>query len=177
MPTHIVRNSLYTFSSILACRLKPVLDNLLGAEQETYIPGRFISEFTQNTYDLFHSAKQNNLPDIILLVDFEKAFDSISFEFIMTTLELFDFVDKFNIWIIIILGMEEGTSLNAVIVVNGNISKPLEVQRGCRQGDPISGYVFIMAIEILALMLKQSEIKPYKTKEVLAIPLTYMQMI
>ena len=132
---------------------------------------------TGNTYDLFHSAKQNNLPGTILLVDFEKALDSISFEFIMTTLELFDFVDKFNIWIIIILGMEEGTSLNAVIVVNGNISKPLEVQRGCRQGDPISGYVFIMAIEILALMLKQSEIKPYKTKEVLAIPLTYMQMI
>ena len=42
------------------------------------------------------SFTQNNLPGIILLVDFEKAFDSISFEFIMTTLELFYFLDSFK---------------------------------------------------------------------------------
>ena len=64
-------------SSILALRLKHVLDNLLGCEEKAYIPGRFISEYTRNTYDLFHSAKQNNLPGIILLVDFEKAFDRV----------------------------------------------------------------------------------------------------
>ena len=71
---------LYTFlSATLAHRLKPVLDNLLGAEQKVYLPGRFISECTRNTYDMFHSAKQKNLPGIFLLVDFEKAFDGVSF--------------------------------------------------------------------------------------------------
>ena len=43
--------------------------------------GCFISECTINTYDRFHCAKQNKLPGIILLIDFEKAFDSVSFDF------------------------------------------------------------------------------------------------
>ena len=86
---------------------------------------------------------------IRLLDDFEKAFDSISFEFIMTTLELFVFGDIFKTWIRLILGMENDNNFSAVTVVNGNISEPLEKQRGCPQGDPISGYLFIMAIEIL----------------------------
>ena len=87
-------------------------------------------ECTRNTYNLFHSAKQNNLPGIILLIDFEKTFDGINFEFIMTTLELFGLGDNLTTWIIIILGKEEGSIFNVVTVVNGNISKPLEIQRG-----------------------------------------------
>ena len=59
--------------------------------------------------------------------------------------------------------MEEGNNFSAVTVTNGNISTPFPIQRGCRQGDPISGYLFILAIEILALLLKRSSIKPYIT--------------
>ena len=69
--------------------LKHVLDNLLGCEQKAYIPGRFISECMRNTYDLFHHVKQNNLPGIILLIDFEKAFNSVRFDLILTTLDIF----------------------------------------------------------------------------------------
>ena len=61
------------------------LDRILENEQKAYVPGRFISECTRNTYDIFTQAKENNLPGIILLIDFEKAFDSVSFEFILTT--------------------------------------------------------------------------------------------
>ena len=60
--------------------------------------------------------------------------------------------------------MKEGCSFQAVTVVNGNISKPFNVKRGCRQCDPISGYLFILVIEILALMLKKSKLRPYRTK-------------
>ena len=113
---------------------------------------------------LFSYAKENNLPGIILLIDFEKAFDSVSFEFIITTLEIFYFGENFKTWITILLGMEKGKSFNAMTVINGNISTPFEIQRGCRHGDPISGYLFILTIEILTLMLKNSKIRPYTTK-------------
>ena len=49
--------------------------------------------------------------------------------------------------------------------MNGNISPTFDVKRGCRQGDPISGYLFILVMEILALLLKKnSKVKPYRTK-------------
>ena len=60
--------------------------------------------------------------------------------------------------------MKEGKCFQTVTVVNGNISKPFDVKRGCRQGDPTSGYLFILVIEILALMLEKSKLKPYRTR-------------
>ena len=95
----------------------------------------------------------------MLLGDFEKAFDSVSFEFIMTTLDIFNFVENFKDWIRILLGMNQSTTFQAVTVVNGNISKRMNVERGYLQGDPILEYIFIMAIEMLAPILKNSKAK------------------
>ena len=60
--------------------------------------------------------------------------------------------------------MNNNANFQAVTIVNGIISKRLNVARGCRQGDPISGYLFILAIEILELSLKKSKSKAYRTK-------------
>ena len=50
-------NTLYKLiSSILAERLKNVLNRILGPHQKAYIPGRFISEATKNTYDVIKQA-------------------------------------------------------------------------------------------------------------------------
>ena len=128
----------------------------MGKHQKAYIPGRYIAECTRNTYDLFNYAKVNNVPGMLLMIDFEKAFDSVNFQFLVTSLELFGFGEYCITWIKIILGCNEGTQFNAVTVVNGNISRPFEIRRGCRQGDPISGYLFILVMENLALFLKNT---------------------
>ena len=44
-----------------------------------------------NTSDLFVKAKSKNLLEIMLQIDFSKAFNSISFEFIENTLKLYNF--------------------------------------------------------------------------------------
>ena len=152
-------------SATLANRIKPVLNTIIGHHQKAYVPGRYIAECTRNTYDLFSHAKSNNLPGMMLLIDFEKAFDSVDFGFLVATLEMFGFGEYFVNWIKIILGCNMGTNFRGVTVVNGNISTPFNISRGCRQGDPISGYLFILAMEILALLLKKNKsIKPYRTK-------------
>ena len=126
-------------SAVPAKLLKPVLDNLLSHEQKVYIPGRFISECTRSAYDLFTHTKENNLPGMILLIDFEKAFDSISLKYIMTTLDIFNFGENFKKWIRILLGMNDHGGFQAVTVFNGNISRRINVDRGCRQDYPVSG--------------------------------------
>ena len=42
-------------------------------------------------YDAFSLAKQQNNPGLAVMVDFEKAFDSVSFDFINVTLDVFGF--------------------------------------------------------------------------------------
>ena len=116
-------------------------------------------ECPRTTYDLFEHANTNDLPGMMLMIDFKKAFDSVSFNFIMMTLDIFNFGDNFKDWIMILLGLNEEANFKAVTIVNGNISERLIVARGCRQGDPISGYLFILAIIILALSLKSQKLK------------------
>ena len=78
-------------SSIIAERLKPVFKRIAGHKQKAYIPARIIGEVSSTTYNLFQYAKQNNLPGMILLIDFQKAFESVSFRFLELTLEVFGF--------------------------------------------------------------------------------------
>ena len=85
------------------------------------------------------------------------------------------FEEYFVNWIKIILGCEIGTNFRAVTVVNGNISTPFDVKRGCRQGDPISGYFFILVMEILALLLRKKE--QGKTLQNLVWPKTFHRYV
>ena len=44
--------------------------------------------------------------------------------------------------------------------MNGQTTQWFTVERGCRQGDPISPYIFILCVEILAIMIREdSDIK------------------
>ena len=108
------------------------------------------------TYDIFQYAKEKNLPGMILLIDFEKAFDRVSFKMIDATLEMFWFGKYYRVWILL-------KDFEACINNSGNISQRFPVKRGCRQGDPISGYLFILYIEVLSIALKSNDsIKAYK---------------
>ena len=67
----------------MAERIKPVLDTLINPDQKGFIAGRYIGEVVRTTYDIFEYAKENNVSGLLLLVDFEKAYDSISFSYIV----------------------------------------------------------------------------------------------
>ena len=64
---------------------------------------------------------------MILLVDFKKQFDSISFDFILTTLQLFGFGENFIEWITILSGYKTGSELCGVTVTNGNVSERFQI--------------------------------------------------
>ena len=87
-----------------------------------------------------------------MAIDYTKAFDSVNFEFIHKTFELFNFGENFRKWIKIIF-----TGGKSCISNNGNISETLLIERSTRQGDPISPLIFILGLEILFITLRSDE--------------------
>lgn len=85
----------------------------------------------------------------MLLIDFEKAYDSISFRYIKKCLAFFNFGESLIKWVGILLH-----NFSAVINHCGNISDRFDISRGCRQGDPIASILFIICIEVLAHKLR-----------------------
>ena len=156
-------NTLYKLiSGCIAERIKPVLPGLINPDQKGFVAGRYIGEAIRTTYDIMDYAKQNNTAGLILLIDFEKAYDSISFRFINKCLNFFNFDEDILKWIHMLLN-----NFSTVINHCGNISPRFEIGRGCRQGDPIASYLFILCIEILALKLRSDDgIKGFKIGDI-----------
>ena len=154
-------NTLYKLvSGCIAERIKPVLNSIIHPDQKGFVAGRYIGEVIRTTYDVMHYAKENNLAGLLLCIDFEKAYDSISFKYIKNCLRFFNFGEDLIKWVEILL-----YDFSAVINHCGNISKRFTIGRGCRQGDPIASYLFILGIEILAMKMRnESRIKGFKVE-------------
>ena len=69
-------------SGSIANRLKCILPTLISEEQTGFVKERFIGENIRFVYDVMKYTEDHNIPGLIMAIDFEKAFDSISFNFI-----------------------------------------------------------------------------------------------
>jgi len=81
-------------SGVIANRLKSVLDSIISHSQKGFISGRYIGECTRLVSDLITNMKNKNIPGIILLIDFEKAFDTLEWKFLDKTLNNLKFGEK-----------------------------------------------------------------------------------
>ena len=136
-------------SGCITERMKPNLDIIISDNQKAYLPNRYIGEITRTTYDLFQVAKKDNIPGILLLIDFEKCFDSVSHRYIQKCLDFFNFGSDIKKWIEILT-----KDFYSCINHAGNISQRFLLGRGVKQGDPISGYIFLLCAEVLAHRIK-----------------------
>ena len=139
-------------SSPIANRLKGILDKLISRTQTGFISGRYIGENIRLVYDLLHYTEKENIPGLIMLVDFEKAFDSVSWTFLYQVLDFLNFGTNFKQWIRLF-----NTNIVASVSQCGFLSKPFPIERRCRQGDPISPYLFILCAQILYLIIMKDK--------------------
>ena len=84
-----------------------------------------------------------------MLIDFEKAFDSISWKFMYNILQLFGFSESIIRWIKLI-----NTDFNVSILQAGVKSDFFPIERGCKQGDLIAPYLFLLCGQILHYMIE-----------------------
>ena len=155
-------NAIYKLASgCIADRIKIVLDKLISKEQTGFMSGRYIGKNRRLIYDILQITYKLDIPGLLLIIDFEKAFDSISWKFIEKVLIFSNFWESINKWLKVFYN-----DISASVVQCGYLSEFFIVQRGCRQGDPFSPNIFLLCAEILTRMFKSNkDIKGIKTAD------------
>lgn len=131
-------------TKVLANRIKSVLPSIINCNQTGYVEGRQINQSIRLIQDVMEYTDKRKLAGMLLFIDFEKAFDSIEWNFIVKTLEKFKF-GEFIDWVKLLYN-----NISSCIINIGITSPYFTLSRGVRQGDPLSGYLFIIVIELLA---------------------------
>ena len=121
----------------------------MNENQVTYVNNRFLSESGRLIYDALKITNSLDIEGLLMTVDKEKTFDSINHSFLMCVLKKFGFGNEFRKWIQILMKNSE-----SCVIKGGKTTPYFMLERGTRQGDPISTYLFILALEVVFSLIK-----------------------
>ena len=142
-PVSLLNTDYKILAKTLANRLHKVIAKLVNSDQVGYIKQRYIGENIRLIFDIMSYTTEAQLDAIIAQIDFEKAFDSIEWPFLMEALKKYNFGEEFISWISLLY-----TDIQSCVGNNGYYSKFFTLSRYIRQGCPISVLLFILVAEI-----------------------------
>ena len=138
-------------SKAIATRIKNVPPNIIHHNQTGFIEDRYIGETVRSIFDIMDFTAKQDIPGLLIFIDFRKAFDSLERNFLQRCLESFNFGPDFIRWV-----MTFYKNIQSCIINNGITSNYFTIERGVRQGDPLSPYLFVVAVETLAIEIRQN---------------------
>ena len=145
-------------SKVIATHIVKALPEIIHSNQTGYGSGRYIGEAARSILDIMDYTKSYDSPGLLLFIDFDKAFDSLKWNFMFKCLAIFGFGTSLTRWVEIF-----NNNITSFAITNGTLSASFGINRGVRQGDPLSPYLFIIAVELLAVAIRPcSEINGIK---------------
>lgn len=150
-PISLTNTDYKILAKSLANRLSKVINKVVNEDQVGYMKGRHVSSTIRTIDDVIEYCRINRKPGILLALDFQKAFDSISKKYMICAFRKFGFGKDFIQWVNVLFN-----ETRSCIVYNGWLSENFDVKCGIRQGCPFSPMAFIIGLEFLAIRFRQS---------------------
>jgi hypothetical protein len=147
-------------SKLLTSRLQTEIPRLIDINQTGFVRGRSIADTFVYAIELVQVCHKRKKPAVILKLDFAKAFDTVNWDGLGRVTRARGFQELWISWMALILK----TSKSAVLV-NGCAGPWITCQRGLRQGDPISPYLFLIVAETLQRMISSCAQIRHPTEE------------
>ena len=136
----------------LAQRMQKIVGTMISNDQSAYIKGRYMGTNIRLVSDIIDYFDMMDDSEILLMLDFKNAFDSLEWNFVLRSLQYFNLGPSFIKWIETIYWKPE-----ACIKNNGHISDSFKIFRGIRQGCPVSAILFIICVEVLGIRIRSSQ--------------------
>jgi hypothetical protein len=145
-PISLIHSFAKLVTKLLANRLGPHLQKLVAANQSAFVKGRSIHDNYMMVQHSIKSLHKKRVSSLFLKLDISKAFDSVSWAFLIEVLSHLGFG---NIWRNLISNLLASSSTQ--VLLNGSPGLPIRHRRGLRQGDPLSPMLFVLSWMSLAV--------------------------
>ena len=137
---------------LLSDRLKPILPDIILPNQTAFVKDRLLMENVLLASEIIQGYHLNSGPRCITLkIDISKAFDSVRWDFLLSSLQAYHipipFINCLRACV---------CSPTFSLTINGVTSGYFKGKTGLRQGDPLSPILFVMVMNILSLMLNKA---------------------
>ena len=147
-PISLVGGIYKIISKVLANRLRKVAHGLISNSQNAFVKGRQILNSILIASKCIDSRLKSGVPGVLCKLDVEKAYDHVSWEFLLYMLQCCGFSKKWRKWIRYCI-----STITFSILINGSPSDFFGSSRGLWQGNPLSPLLFDIVMEALSRML------------------------
>ena len=148
-PITLLNNDYKLLTKSIAERLKRVMPSIIHPNQTGFIKDRNIAENLRILFDILDDVMKRKLGGMLMTLDIEKAFDTLHWNFMIKSLQTFNFGSNFINMVQIFYN-----NISSCVLNNNLTSKYISIHRGVRQGDPLSSLLFVIAIEILNVKIR-----------------------